>query len=149
MRFSVFSLTLVALLSLAGCEAPVAIHEEEVPLRFYRWTPGGEVPPEVLPGPPLRVQVSLYRQGAEASAHLRAQGGLPAEGEAVLFLEGAGGERVAEGYSNGKPFVSVRGRAGPPACVWWAVVFSPDPWRQEDAEARLYQAHGRVCEGER
>lgn len=136
-------------LLLAGCEAPVAGHREEVPLRLYRWTPEGDLPPEPVPGEPLLVEVYLYRQGARAAALLRTQGGLPAEGDAALLLEGPAGERAGEAYGDGRRPLRAEGRVGRPACAWWMVSLSPDPWREDETETRFYQAHGRVCEGER
>lgn len=139
-------LVLPLALLLAGCDPPVAQHREEVPLRLYRWSPEGDLPPEPAPGEPLRVEVLLHRQGALAQAVLRTWGGLPAEGDAALLLEGPGGERAGEAYGDGKRPVMVWGRADRPACAWWMVSLSPDPWREDETETRFYQAHGRVCE---
>lgn len=138
----------ILLILLPACEAPVAEHREEVPLRLFRWE--GESPRvEVLPAEPLRVEVRLYRAGRELSAHLRALGGLEAEGDLALVLEGPGGERAAEAVREGKAsFLQVKGKADRPACAFYLVSLSPDPW-SEDLEVRLYHESGRVCEEER
>lgn len=144
----------ILLILLPACEAPVAEHREEVPLRLFRWE--GESPRvEVLPAEPLRVEVRLYRAGRELSAHLRALGGLEAEGDLALVLEGPGGEAVAEAFGEGRTgrgraaFLRAAGRARGPVCAFWLVSLSPDPFREEALEVRSYEASGRLCEEER
>lgn len=149
MRF----LGLLLLILLSACEAPVAEHREEVPLRLFRWE--GESPRvEVLPAEPLRVEVRLYRAGRELSAHLRALGGLEAEGDLALVLE-EGGRAVAEAFGEGRTvrgraaFLRAAGRARGPVCAFWLVSLSPDPFREGALEVRSYEASGRLCEEER
>jgi hypothetical protein len=138
----VFLLTL-----LSACEAPVAEHREEVPLRLFRWEEGGGPPlVETLPAEPLRVEVRLYRAGRELSAHLRALGGLEAEGDLALVLEGPGGEAAGEAFGSGR-FLQARALLPAPACAFWLVSLSPDPFREEALEVRSYEASGRLCEG--
>lgn len=137
----------ILLILLPACEAPVAEHREEVPLRLFRWE--GESPRvEVLPAEPLRVEVRLYRAGRELSAHLRALGGLEAEGDLALVLEGPGGEAAGEAFGSGR-FLQARALLPAPACAFWLVSLSPDPFLGEALEVRSYEASGRLCEGER
>lgn len=137
------------LLILSACEPPTAGREVEVPLRLYRWQGEGYLA-EPLPGKPLKVGVYLYRQGREVWAHLRPEGGEAGlEGTLALVLEGPGGERAAEAVREGKAsFLQVKGKADRPACAFYLVSLSPDPW-SEDLEVRLYHESGRVCEEER
>ncbi|MGM8838494.1 hypothetical protein [Thermus sp. 93170] len=143
MRF----LGIILLCVLSACDAPVAEHREEVPLRLFRWE-GERVRVEVLPAEPLRVEVRLYRAGRALSAHLRTEGGLPAEGDLALVLEGPGGERAGEAFGSGR-FLQAQARLSAPACAFWLVSLSPDPFREEALEVRSYEASGRFCEGKR
>lgn len=127
----------ILLILLPACEAPVAEHREEVPLRLFRWE--GESP---------RVEVRLYRAGRELSAHLRALGGLEAEGDLALVLEGPGGEAAGEAFGSGR-FLQAWALLPAPACAFWLVSLSPDPFLGEALEVRSYEASGRLCEGER
>ncbi|MGC8905691.1 hypothetical protein [Thermus sp.] len=143
MRF----LGIALLFVLSACEPPAAEHREEVPLRLFRWE--GESPQvEVLPAEPLRVEVRLYRAGRELSAHLLTQGGLPAEGDLALVLEGPGGERAGEAFGSGR-LLQARALLPAPACAFWLVSLSPDPFQEEALEVRSYEASGRLCEGKR
>lgn len=146
MRFSASISLFLLPLVLSACDPPTAGREVEVPLRLYRWQGEGYLA-EPLPGEPLKVGVYLYRQGREVWAHLRPQGGEAGlEGTLVLVLEGPGGERAAEAVREGKAsFLQVKGKADRPACAFYLVSLSPDPW-PEGLEVRLYHESGRVCE---
>ncbi|GAA6737477.1 MULTISPECIES: hypothetical protein [Thermus] len=134
----------VLALALSACEAPVALHQEEVPPRLHRFGPQGV---EVLPaeGPPLRLTVALHRRGQEVQAVLRSEG-VRAEGVVLLLLEG-NGVRLEESGTGG--FLQVRGAVPPPACAHWTLALSPDDPEEETMEVRFYQAQGMLCEEER
>lgn len=147
MTFRALTLLLL-LLILSACETPSAVREVEVPLRLYRWQ-GEAYRAEPVPGEPLKVAVYLYRQGREVWALLRPEGGEAGlEGTLALVLEGPGGEAVAEAVRDKAALLQARGKADRPACAFYLVSLSPDPW-SEDLEVRLYHESGRVCEEER
>ncbi len=139
----------IALLTLlAACQAPVAGEEREVPLRLYSWDGQAfrEAPAE---GKPLKLRVHLYRQGREASALLRAEGGEPAQG--VMALQLLSGEEVlGEAFrEGGAGFLQARAQGEAPLCALYLVSLSPDWEEVERLSFRSYEASGRVCEGGR
>jgi len=144
MRF--LGILLLALLS--ACQAPVAGEEREVPLRLYRWDGQAfqEAPAE---GRPLKLRVHLYRQGREASALLRAEGGEPAQG--VMALQLLSGEEVLEEAfrEGGAGLLQARALGQAPLCALYLVSLSPDWEEVERLSFRSYEASGRVCEGGR
>jgi hypothetical protein len=143
----------IALLTLlSACQAPVAKEEREVPLRFYRWDGQAfrEAPAE---GKPLRLRVHLYRQGRqgrEASALLRAEGGELARGVMALQLLSPAGEVLGEAYREGRASaIHARALGEAPLCALYLVSLSPDWEEEESLSFRSYEASGRVCEGGR